>query len=100
MINHGVAETVMTEMVDICREFFDLEEEEKREYETKHVLDPIRYGTSFNPKMEKVFFWRDYLKIMVHPNFHAPTKPSRFRSYSLSLASRHIPVFSYSQIQV
>ncbi|XP_038904929.1 protein DMR6-LIKE OXYGENASE 2-like [Benincasa hispida] len=79
VVNHGVGERLMREMVEICKEFFDLKEEEKREYETKSVLDPIRYGTSFNPKVEKVFFWRDYLKIMVHPNFHSPTKPTRFR---------------------
>ena len=71
----------MKDLMEICVEFFELKEEEKREYETKHVLDPIRYGTSFNPKMEKAFFWRDYLKIMVHPKFHAPTKPTRFRSF-------------------
>ncbi|CAK9322140.1 unnamed protein product [Citrullus colocynthis] len=79
VVNHGVGEKLMKEMVEICREFFDLKEEEKREYETKHVLDPIRYGTSFNPKVEKVFFWRDYLKIMVHPKFHSPSRPTRFR---------------------
>ncbi|XP_023552481.1 protein DMR6-LIKE OXYGENASE 2-like [Cucurbita pepo subsp. pepo] len=79
VINHGVGEGLMKEMVEICREFFDLTEEEKRVYETKHVLDPIRYGTSFNPKMEEVFFWRDYLKVLVHPKFHSPPKPTRFR---------------------
>ncbi|KAA0061143.1 protein DMR6-LIKE OXYGENASE 2-like [Cucumis melo var. makuwa] len=79
VVNHGVEEKLMKELMEICIEFFELKEEEKREYETKHVLDPIRYGTSFNPKVEKAFFWRDYLKIKVHPKFHAPTKPTRLR---------------------
>ena len=88
MINHGVGEGLMKEMVEICREFFDLTEEEKRVYETKHVLDPIRYGTSFNPKMEEVFFWRDYLKVLVHPKFHSPPKPTRFRFVVFFLFSK------------
>ncbi|GMP38931.1 hypothetical protein CsSME_00009984 [Camellia sinensis var. sinensis] len=63
-------------MVDACNGFFDLREEEKREFEGKHVLDPIRCGTSFNSKADKVFFWRDFLKVFVHPQFHFPNKPT------------------------
>lgn len=79
VINHGVEERTMKKMIDGCREFFYLSEEEKREFEGKHVLDPIRCGTSFNESVDKVFFWRDYLKVMVHPKFHSPSKPSGFR---------------------
>ncbi|XP_022141029.1 protein DMR6-LIKE OXYGENASE 1-like isoform X2 [Momordica charantia] len=90
VMNHGVEERVMREMIDICREFFDLTEEEKTEYKTEHVLDPIRYGTSFNPQKEKVLFWRDYLKIFVHPKFHSPTKPPRFREILEEYCKRSI----------
>ncbi|GMP46949.1 hypothetical protein CsSME_00014910 [Camellia sinensis var. sinensis] len=73
-------------MVDACNGFFDLREEEKREFEGKHVLDPIRCGTSFNSKADKVFSWRDFLKVFVHPQFHFPNKPIGFsellREYS------------------
>lgn len=79
MINHGVPESLMNSMIDTCKRFFNLTEEEKRQFEGKHVLDPIRYGTSFNTSVDKVFFWRDFLKVFVHPQFYSPTKPSEFR---------------------
>ncbi|XP_039174278.1 protein DMR6-LIKE OXYGENASE 2 isoform X2 [Eucalyptus grandis] len=78
VINHGVPEGQMKAMVDMLMGFFDLTEEEKREFEGKHVLDGIRWGTSFNTSVDKVFFWRDYLKVRVHPEFHCPSKPEGF----------------------
>ncbi|XP_052206112.1 2-oxoglutarate-dependent dioxygenase 19-like isoform X2 [Diospyros lotus] len=75
VVNHSVAESLMKAVVDGLEEFFNLREDEKQEFEGKHVLDPIRCGTSFNPKMEKVFLWRDFLKVFVHPHFHFPNKP-------------------------
>ncbi|OWM87734.1 protein DMR6-LIKE OXYGENASE 2-like [Punica granatum] len=78
VINHGVDEGLTKRILQGCGEFFDLTEEEKSEYEGRHVLDPIRCGTSFNASVEEIFFWRDYLKVMVHPEFHSPNKPARF----------------------
>lgn len=69
----------MERMIDASKRFFDLTEEEKREFSGKHVLDPIRCGTSFNASVEKIFFWRDFLKVIVHPQFHSPNKPAQFR---------------------
>ncbi|KAF6166818.1 hypothetical protein GIB67_005694 [Kingdonia uniflora] len=87
VINHGVPESLRHAMFDACKSFFDLAEKEKLEYAGKHVLDPIRCGTSFNASVEKVFFWRDFLKVFVHPEFHAPNKPSGFRQGFLILNS-------------
>ncbi|XP_058007245.1 2-oxoglutarate-dependent dioxygenase 19 isoform X2 [Hevea brasiliensis] len=88
VINHGVPERLMRSMIDACREFFDLPEEEKQEYEGKHVLDPIRCGTSFNTSVEKVFCWRDFLKLFVHPVFHSPSKPAGFSENLLEYSKR------------
>lgn len=79
VINHNVPEKLMEMTMDACQRFFNLTEEEKREFAGKHVLDPIRCGTSFNASVEKVFFWRDFLKVFVHPEFHSPNKPVGFR---------------------
>jgi len=59
--------------------FFDLSKEEKMEFAGKKILDPIRYGTSFNVMVDKTLFWRDYLKCLVHPHFNAPSKPPDLR---------------------
>ncbi|KAG4954812.1 hypothetical protein JHK87_040406 [Glycine soja] len=78
LINHGVSETLMDKMLRASQRFFDLSEEEKREYAGGKVLDPIRYGTSFNLMVDKALFWRDYLKCHVHPHFNVPSKPHGF----------------------
>ncbi|KAL4318036.1 hypothetical protein GQ457_18G015260 [Hibiscus cannabinus] len=77
--NHGVPESLMKAIIQASGEFFELTEEEKRGFEGKHVLDPIRYGTSFNASVDKILCWRDYLKIFQHPEFHSPNKPPVFR---------------------
>ncbi|XP_057974539.1 2-oxoglutarate-dependent dioxygenase 19-like [Malania oleifera] len=82
VVNHGVPKKVMDDMVSGCLGFFDLTEEEKQEYAGKQLFDPIRSGTSFNLTVDDAFLWRDYLKIHVHPNFHAPTKPADFSEIS------------------
>lgn len=78
-MNHGVPKKLTDEMLKSSEGFFELTEEEKREYAGKKVLDPIRCGTSFNETVDNTFCWRDYLKVHVHPHFHAPNKPVGFR---------------------
>ncbi|KAL0422415.1 UNVERIFIED_CONTAM: 2-oxoglutarate-dependent dioxygenase 19 [Sesamum latifolium] len=53
--------------------------EEKPEFQPENVLEPIRYGTSFNTAKEKVFWWRDFLKVFVHPEFHCPDTPQSLK---------------------
>ncbi|RVW26158.1 hypothetical protein CK203_110539 [Vitis vinifera] len=33
-------------------------------------------GTSFNARVDQILFWRDFLKLFVHPQFHSPSKPA------------------------
>ncbi|XP_020203696.1 flavanone 3-dioxygenase 2 isoform X2 [Cajanus cajan] len=75
LINHGVSETLRDEVLRASQKFFDLTEEEKKEYAGGKLFDPIKYGTSFNVMVDKTHFWRDYLKCYVHPHFNAPSKP-------------------------
>jgi hypothetical protein len=79
-----VPETLIDEIIGGCNSFYNLTEEEKIEFAGKQLFDPIRYGTSFNVKVDKTFFWRDYLKLWVHPNFNAPHKPAGFRYLKIS----------------
>ena len=72
LINHGIPERLMNNMMEGTKGFFNLLDEEKREFQGKQVLDPIRYGSSFNITVERVHCWRDFLKVFVHPEFHFP----------------------------
>lgn len=80
VVNHGISEELMRGVIEAVKEFFDLPEEEKPEFEPEDVLSPIRYGTSFNTAKEEVFCWRDFLKVFVHPHFHCPDKPESLRA--------------------
>ncbi|XP_015068590.1 protein DMR6-LIKE OXYGENASE 2-like [Solanum pennellii] len=88
VVNHGIPENLMKSVIDCTHEFFNLPEEEKHKFTGKHVLDPIRYGTSFNTSTENVFFWRDFLKVFVHPHFHSPTKPQPYRDIMLEYSEK------------
>ncbi|XVE66584.1 hypothetical protein DITRI_Ditri08aG0090500 [Diplodiscus trichospermus] len=88
VINHGVPESMAKAMIETCRGFFELEEEEKQEFQGKNVLDPIRSGTSFNVSVEKVLLWRDFLKLFMHPEFHSPNKPPALSETALQYSRR------------
>lgn len=77
-MNHGVPEKLREEVMKVCEEFFELPEEEKNKMGGgKHVLDPIRYGTSFNTAIDKTYYWRDFLKVFVFPDFYSPIQPTK-----------------------
>ncbi|KAL0357042.1 UNVERIFIED_CONTAM: 2-oxoglutarate-dependent dioxygenase 19 [Sesamum calycinum] len=78
----------MRAVIDVANEFFNLPEEEKPEFQPQNVLEPIRYGTSFNTAKEKVFWWRDFLKVFVHPQFHSPHKPQSLREVVMEYCKR------------
>ena len=78
-MNHGVPESLMKAVLDVCKEFFNLPMEEKMEFATKDIWKPIRFGTGVDIKVEKFFCWRDFLKVFAHPEFHFPSKPQGFR---------------------
>ncbi|MED6223790.1 hypothetical protein PIB30_077523 [Stylosanthes scabra] len=79
LINHGVPETLREEVLRESERFYDLPDENRKQYEGGDIFAPIKCGTSFNVNVEKTFLWRDYLKCHVHPHFHAPSEPHGFR---------------------
>ncbi|KAA8536421.1 hypothetical protein F0562_028899 [Nyssa sinensis] len=88
LINHGVPENLMKAMIEACNDFFNLTEEEKREFAGKHVFDPIRCGTSLSGRVDKILLWRDFLKIIVHPEFNFPYKLTGFSELALEFCKR------------
>lgn len=49
----------MDEMLNVSERFFDLTEEETKEYAGKELFDPIRCGIGFNKGQGKMSLWRD-----------------------------------------
>lgn len=87
IMNHGVPESVVSNMVNVSKEFFRLPECERLKNYSDDPLKTTRLSTSFNVKTEKVANWRDYLRFHCHPledYIHEwPSNPPSFRYISL-----------------
>ncbi|KAH7847732.1 hypothetical protein Vadar_029655 [Vaccinium darrowii] len=88
LVNHGVSKSLMKEVLDGCNQFFNLPMEEKMGYEGKDIWKPIRFGTGVDVKVEEFFFWRDFLKVYVHPQFNFPNKPEGFSEVAQEYSKR------------
>ncbi|KAM0942003.1 putative 2'-deoxymugineic-acid 2'-dioxygenase [Dioscorea sansibarensis] len=85
VVNHGIEEEVIREMLKISKEFFQLPIEEKAVYYSEDVTKFPRLHTSTTRvnKLEKKV-WRDYFKFVCHPvdpqsMDQWPQKPPGFR---------------------
>eukprot|EP00253_Pinus_taeda_P023900 PITA_23900 len=83
IINHGVQETVMRNMMRIAREFFEMPVENRASLYSEDPNQPVRVSTSFNIRKEKVRHWRDYLRHPCYPLEEVmgswPEKPAGYR---------------------
>ncbi|XP_058781458.1 2-oxoglutarate-dependent dioxygenase 19-like [Vicia villosa] len=89
LINHGVPESLMEELMKKSREFHDLPMEEKKEFcDNGEPFSPIRHGTSFHPPAENVHYWRDFLKVLTAPQFIFPHKPPGYREVAFEYSQK------------
>ena len=83
MINHGVPEEIMEEMLKVGDEFFKLPIEEKMKVYSDDPSKTVRLSTSFNVNKEEVHNWRDYLRLHCWPLDHYlpqwPSNPPTFK---------------------
>lgn len=83
VVNHGIPSDVIKSMIEVSTRFFELPFEERAKYMSSDMYSPVRYGTSFNQNKDKVFCWRDFLKLMCHPASdvlpHWPSSPLDLR---------------------
>ncbi|KAG6576834.1 Flavanone 3-dioxygenase 3, partial [Cucurbita argyrosperma subsp. sororia] len=86
IINHGISKTVMEEALNQAREFFNLPLKEKMKYKSDDVSKAVRYGTSLKDGVDKIKFWRVFLKHYAHPLEDWvdswPTNPRTYRLYN------------------
>ncbi|PQQ19759.1 protein DMR6-LIKE OXYGENASE 1 [Prunus yedoensis var. nudiflora] len=90
LVNHGIPSDVISSMIDVSTRFFELPFEERAKYMSSDMHAPVRYGTSFNQNKDKVFCWRDFLKLMCHPLPdvlpHWPSSPVDMRKLAATYA--------------
>jgi len=100
VVNHGVSESVLEEALSVASKFFDLPTKEKVNLMSKDVYKPVRYCTSIKDGVDKVQFWRVFLKHYANPLkdwIHMwPENPSDYRYITYQACV----CFAYSYMQV
>lgn len=67
IINHGICQSLLDGALSSAFQFFDLPIEERLKLKSTDVFKPVRYATSLKDGLEKVQFWRIFLKHYAHP---------------------------------
>ncbi|KAJ9159872.1 hypothetical protein P3X46_025329 [Hevea brasiliensis] len=92
LINHGISSEATSSMVQEGRKFFELPFEKRSKYMSKDMFSPARYGTSFNQNKDRVFCWRDFLKLNCHPLSETlpfwPSSPSELREAAVNYSKQ------------
>ncbi|KAH7541965.1 hypothetical protein FEM48_Zijuj02G0023100 [Ziziphus jujuba var. spinosa] len=65
IVNHGVPSDVLDQVMDSAKRFFELPIEERKMYlRANSPSETVCFATSFNPLVEKVMEWKDYLTML------------------------------------
>uniref|UniRef100_A0A6N2LS22 Fe2OG dioxygenase domain-containing protein n=2 Tax=Salix viminalis TaxID=40686 RepID=A0A6N2LS22_SALVM len=92
LVNHGIACQSIVDMIEAGRKFFELSFEERSKYMSKDLRAPVRYGTSFNQNKDRVFCWRDFLKLDCHPLSDVlpywPSSPTELRQAAVNYSEK------------
>ncbi|KAF9591210.1 hypothetical protein IFM89_002865 [Coptis chinensis] len=83
IVNHGISQTVLDEALLAASEFFKLPNEHKAAFMSNDVNKPVRYGTGLKDGLDKIQFWRVFLKHYAHPQEEWieswPSNPPKYR---------------------
>lgn len=99
VFNHGIASSLAKRVLDVAMEFFLLPSEEKSKYSSSAYLPnaSITFGKSFNPSVETVQSWREFVRQRAYPLEDCihfwPDKPDSYRTV-LSEYAREIRTVS------
>lgn len=65
--NHGIDQFVLDGTLSSAFNFFSLPAEEKSKFMSNDVHKPVRYGKSLKDGVDKIQFWRVFLKHYAYP---------------------------------
>ncbi|GAB4859087.1 hypothetical protein Ancab_010553 [Ancistrocladus abbreviatus] len=87
VVNHGISQSVLDGALDVGSEFFELPAGEKLKFMSDDVHEPVRYASSIKDGIDKVQYWRVFLKQYAHPLDHWiqfwPASPPNYRCLHL-----------------
>ncbi|GFQ01046.1 hyoscyamine 6-dioxygenase [Phtheirospermum japonicum] len=67
VVNHGIPEAVLEGALSTASDFFKLPAQDKAKFMSSDLYNPVRYCTSLKDGVDKVQFWRIFLKQYAHP---------------------------------
>lgn len=67
IVNHGISQNVLDDALSAAFSFFNLPTSEKMKLVSNDVHKPVRYGTNLKDGVDKVQFWRVFLKHYANP---------------------------------
>lgn len=67
IVNHGICQSILDQALSAAFDFFHLPTGDKMKFMSNDVHKPVRYGTSIKDGVDKIQFWRVFLKHYAHP---------------------------------
>uniref|UniRef100_A0A0D3EH58 Non-haem dioxygenase N-terminal domain-containing protein n=1 Tax=Brassica oleracea var. oleracea TaxID=109376 RepID=A0A0D3EH58_BRAOL len=67
IVNHGINQNILDDALEVAHGFFELPAKEKKKFMSNDVYAPVRYTTSIKDGLDKIQFWRIFLKHYAHP---------------------------------
>ncbi|XP_010456433.1 PREDICTED: protein DOWNY MILDEW RESISTANCE 6-like [Camelina sativa] len=67
IVNHGINQDILDDALEVAKGFFELPAKEKKKFMSNDVYAPVRYSTSLKDGLDKIQFWRIFLKHYAHP---------------------------------
>nr|AAR13692.1 Fe2+ dioxygenase-like protein [Brassica oleracea] len=67
VVNHGINQNILDDALEVAHGFFELPAKEKKKFMSNDVYAPVRYTTSIKDGLDKIQFWRIFLKHYAHP---------------------------------
>lgn len=97
LVNHGIPDEVIRNMMNGSKRFFEQPLVEREKYMSSDIGNPVRYGTSFNQTRDGVLCWRDFLKLVCYPLEEVlpywPASPADFRELAVRYAKETKNIF-------
>ena len=68
LVNHGIADRVLEEMLEAARGFHELPREVKSEYYTRELAKKVKFRSNFDLYKSRFANWRDSLSCVMGPD--------------------------------
>lgn len=68
ILNHGIPADLMNKVMEVVKEFFELDGEDKKQYYTRDIKRKVGFNSNFDLFRVPYANWRDTLYLVMAPN--------------------------------